>query len=70
LNVRGTSEQRSDDLKDGFYEELEQVFDNFPKYHMNILLVDINAKVGRENILKPTIGNDSLHQIVMTMVLK
>jgi hypothetical protein len=28
---------------------------------MKILLGDFNAKVGRENILKPTIGNGSLH---------
>jgi len=35
-----------DDLKDSFYEELEQVFDHFPRYHMKILLGDFNAKVG------------------------
>jgi endonuclease/exonuclease/phosphatase family metal-dependent hydrolase len=29
---------------------------------MKILLGDFNAKVGRENILKPTVGNESLHQ--------
>ena len=29
---------------------------------MNILLGDFNAKVGRENIFKPTTGQDSLHQ--------
>jgi len=29
---------------------------------MKILLRYFNAKVGRENIFKPTIGNDSLHQ--------
>jgi len=29
---------------------------------MKILLGDINAKEERENILKPTIGNASLHQ--------
>jgi len=29
---------------------------------MKILLGNCNAKVGRENIFKPTIGNESLHQ--------
>ena len=35
---------------------------NFPKYHMKMLLGDFNAKVGRENIFKPTTGQESLHQ--------
>jgi hypothetical protein len=30
---------------------------------MKILLGDFNAKVGRENIFKPTIGNESSHEI-------
>jgi endonuclease/exonuclease/phosphatase family metal-dependent hydrolase len=50
-------------MKDSFYEELERVFDNFPKYHTKIRLGDFNAKVGRESIFKPTIGNESLHEI-------
>jgi hypothetical protein len=29
---------------------------------MKITLGDFNAKVGRENIFKPTIGNELLHQ--------
>ena len=62
LNVHAKSEEKSDESKDSFYEELEQVFYNFPKYHIKILLGDINAKVRRENILKPTNGNDNLHQ--------
>jgi hypothetical protein len=40
-----------------------KVFDKFPNYHMKILLGDFNAKVGREDIFKPTIGNVSLHEI-------
>ena len=55
------SEEKSDDSKESFYKELEQVFYHFPKNHMKILL-DFNAKVGRENIFKLTIGNDSLHR--------
>jgi hypothetical protein len=40
------------------------VFDKFPKYHTKILLGDFNAKVGREDIFKPTVGNEYLHEIV------
>jgi endonuclease/exonuclease/phosphatase family metal-dependent hydrolase len=61
LNVHASTEDQIDDIKDRFYEELEQVFDKFPKYHMNILIGDFNAKLGREDIFKPTIGNESLH---------
>ena len=60
-NTHVPSEEKSDDSKGNIYEELEQVFDHFPKYHMKILL-DLNAKVRRENTFKPTIGNESLHQ--------
>ena len=52
LNVHAPSEEESDESKDSFYEELEQVFDNFPKYHMKNLLGDFNAKVGREKNFK------------------
>ena len=35
LNVHAPSEEKSDESKDSFYEELEQVFDHLPKYRMN-----------------------------------
>jgi exonuclease III len=63
LKVHAPIEDKTDEVKDSFYEELERVFDKFPKYHMKILLGDFNAKVGREDILKPTIRNESLHEI-------
>jgi len=62
VNVHAPSEEKSDEARDSFYEELEQVFGHFPKYHMKVLLGDFNAKVGRENIFKPTFGQESLHQ--------
>jgi predicted RNA-binding protein associated with RNAse of E/G family len=63
LNVHAPTEDKTDDLKDRFYEELERVFDKFSNYHMKILLGDFSAKAGREDIFKPTIGNESLHEI-------
>jgi exonuclease III len=55
LNVHASTEDKTDDVKDSFYEELERVFGKFPKYHMKILLGDFNARVGKEDIFKPTI---------------
>ena len=48
VNVHEPSEEKSEESKDSFHGELEQFFDNFPTYHMKILLEDFNAKVGRE----------------------
>jgi hypothetical protein len=31
LNVHAPTEDKTDDVKDSFYEELERVFDKFPK---------------------------------------
>jgi hypothetical protein len=60
--VHAPTEDKCDDTEDSFYEELEGVFDQFPKYHMIILLGDFKAKVGRRDIFKPTTGNESLHE--------
>ncbi|PNF22675.1 hypothetical protein B7P43_G07120 [Cryptotermes secundus] len=63
MNVHTPTEDKIDDIMDRFYEEVEHVVDKFPKYPMKNSLGDFNAKVGREDIFKPTIGNESLHDI-------
>jgi hypothetical protein len=50
-------------MKERFYEELEHVFEKFPKYRMNILLGELSAEVGREDICK------CLHEISNYMKL-
>jgi hypothetical protein len=61
--VQAPCEDKSDDVKDSLYEELGHVFDKFPRYNMKILLSDFNVKVGREDIFKPTVGNEVSHEI-------
>ena len=34
LNAHDPSEDKDDDIKDSFYEEIEQLFDQLPMYHM------------------------------------
>jgi hypothetical protein len=60
LNLHAPTEDRDDALKDSFHEKLEKIFDRLSGHHMKIFLGDFNAKVGREDIFKPIIGNESL----------
>jgi len=50
LNLHAPSGKKNDNSNDSFHEELQQVFNHFPKYHMKILLGDFNAEVGGERI--------------------
>jgi hypothetical protein len=61
--VHAPCEDTSDDVKDSFYEELGRVFDQFPRHDMKILLGDFSAKVGREDIFKRTVRNESSLEI-------
>jgi hypothetical protein len=62
-NVHAPTDNESDESKDSFYVELERVLDQFLMYHTKIWLENFNAKVGKEDIFKPTIGNVSLYEI-------
>jgi hypothetical protein len=70
LNFHESCEQKSDDSKDSFYDELGQVFDHFLKYHMKILLCDFNAKVGERIFSNQQLGMRVYIRIVMIMVLE
>jgi exonuclease III len=50
-------EKESDDSKNSFYEELEQVFYHCAQNSKKILVGDFNAKLEREEMFKPTVGN-------------
>jgi hypothetical protein len=58
VNVHAPYENKS-----SFYEKLGHVFGKFHRYDFKILLGDLNAKVGREDIFKPTIWNESSYGI-------
>jgi len=60
--VYAPSEEKSDDSKGSFNDELEKVFYHFPKCHIKILEDGGKRGGGGENIFKQTIGNDNLHQ--------
>jgi hypothetical protein len=55
-------EDKTEDTKHNSHEELDPKFEQFPKYHMQILLGDFNTEVCTEYIFKQTNGSESLHQ--------
>jgi len=61
LNVHEPTEDKSDDMKDRFYEELE--------HHMKILQRDFNEKAEREDILNH-FGERLCMKLVMIMRLE
>jgi hypothetical protein len=50
--------------------ELEHIFDKFPQYHLKILLGDLNAKVGREDIYNRQLGMQVYTKLAMIMELE
>jgi hypothetical protein len=36
--MHAPTEDKDKVIKGSFYEELEEIFDQFPKYHMNLLM--------------------------------
>ena len=70
LNVHAPSEEKSDSSKDSFYEELEQVFDHFPKYDMKILFGDLTQNWGERIFSNRQLGMIIYIRIKMIMGLE
>ncbi|KAF0759690.1 craniofacial development protein 2-like [Aphis craccivora] len=47
------TEDKHDDIKTAFYDELEMLYDSLPNW---------KPKIGKETMYKPTIGKESLHR--------
>ena len=67
--MRAPSEKKIDNCKDSFCEELNQVFNHFPNYHIKILFRDFNAKLGKEDNFNQQLGMTVYIRIEMIMVL-
>jgi hypothetical protein len=48
LNILAPTGDKTDDVMVSFYEELERVFDKFPKYNMNIRIFQGQSIHGKQ----------------------
>ncbi|KAK9752713.1 hypothetical protein QE152_g3940 [Popillia japonica] len=63
INAHAHSEDKDEDIKTRFYEELDEVLNKIPKFDIKCLIGDMNAKVGREEEYSVTTGGKSLHKV-------
>ena len=61
INVHAPHNESPESNKDEYYETLTQTYDELPAHDIKIVMGDFNAKVGKEEVFRPTIGKFSLH---------
>jgi len=62
INAHASMEDKSDTKKDAFYDGLRNLYDTCPKHDVKLIIVDLNAQIGKESIWYPTIGKEVYHQ--------
>jgi hypothetical protein len=62
INIHAPTEDAENEDKEMFYSKLETVYDGTPGSDVEMVMGHFNAKIGKEDIFIPAIGQNSLHQ--------
>ena len=62
INVHAPTKLSTEEEKDSFYDPLQKTYEQSPSYDVKIVIGDMNAQVGKEEIYCPAIGKQSLHE--------
>lgn len=62
ISVHAPIEDADEETKDSFYDTLGRTYEAMPSHDVKIILGDFNAKVGKEEFFRPTIGAHSKHE--------
>lgn len=62
INFYAPTEEKENGIKEEFYSHLDMIHDSIPRRLQKIILGDFNAKIGREDVFRPIIGRESIHE--------
>ena len=62
INVHAPKEVSTEEEKESFYDLLQKTYEECPSYDVKIVVGDMNAQEGKEEVYCPTIGKHSLHE--------
>jgi hypothetical protein len=62
INAFAPTEDKTEEVKDHFYDDLQSIVDKVPKSDITIILGDVNAKLGNELAYKKITGKYTLHE--------
>ena len=63
INVHAPTNVAEDNVKEAFYDGLENAYESCPKHDVKIVLGDFNAQVGKESAFRPMTGCCGLHEV-------
>jgi hypothetical protein len=62
ISVHAPTEEKSDEEKEEFHEDLQIVHNKIPKHDTAIILGDLDAVVGKEEVYQNVVGKHRLHE--------
>jgi hypothetical protein len=62
INAYASTEDKTEEIKEQFFDDLQSMVDNVPKSDLTIILGDVNAKLGKEVAYQKLTGKHTLHE--------
>jgi len=62
INAYAPTEDKTAEIKEQFYDDLQSMVDKVPKSDLTIILGDVNAKLGKEPAYQKITGKHTLHE--------
>jgi hypothetical protein len=62
INTCAPTEDKTEEIKEQFYDDLQSIVDKVPKSGLTIILGDVNAKLGKELAYTKITGKYTLHE--------